>query len=458
DALSLLGVLLQEPDFFAFHVLPAKNLLVGLISKARSALHHDWATAVPADIHPLLQAWVCHLREHPPEPIPRRLHTTAPLHLYVDASTTMIAYEAHQFDRPVLRGQLPLTKSQRHLHINALELLGIYYALARVRLLELDTRMKFHDLRVYCDSLTAVAIARDRRIPAGLHEALTRKYLELIIAVSGNRSVTYTHIKGTANPADAGTRSTLLDDILRVRDKYDTIARENKTNRSAGPADVLNPPPGTTPAPTLAACPVRKRDETFDNDSIARRVRLRREAPCASTSSSSSAASADLPPGVMCRSSSSTSLSDGTSPASPPPRVPAKTTDDIPSTRLLDYAFARLPDDILDRLTALPLTDGLKHSIALDVHGPYFNHLYVLTCTCRLTTHLLCVPLSTAPLSTDVIDLLNYITCTFGIIPTVVRSDNGSIFRKVAPTLPFITWEFTPPYSSASNGQHERRH
>ncbi|KAF4650541.1 hypothetical protein FOZ61_000227, partial [Perkinsus olseni] len=30
EALSLLGVLLQEPDFFAYHVIPAKNLLAPL--------------------------------------------------------------------------------------------------------------------------------------------------------------------------------------------------------------------------------------------------------------------------------------------------------------------------------------------------------------------------------------------------------------------------------------------
>ncbi|EER01499.1 hypothetical protein Pmar_PMAR026922 [Perkinsus marinus ATCC 50983] len=162
DSLSLLGVLLQEPDFFDFRILPAKNLLVGLISKARAVLDHSWNTPIPSEVQVLILAWVAHLRDHLPQAIPRCIAVTDPLHLYVDASKKMVAYEARQFDRHVLRGQLTLTKSQRNLHINALELLGIYYTLARIRLLEFDTKMKFTDLRVYCDSLTAVAIARDR--------------------------------------------------------------------------------------------------------------------------------------------------------------------------------------------------------------------------------------------------------------------------------------------------------
>ncbi|KAF4724352.1 hypothetical protein FOZ63_010497, partial [Perkinsus olseni] len=117
--------------------------------------------------------------------------------------------------------------------------------------------------------------------------------------------------------------------------------------------------------------------------------------------------------------------------------VSAKTTVDIPSTRprLLDYAFARLPDDILDRLTALPLTDGLKHvdntalqCLLVDTyHSTY--HEGVQATFSRLKK------LYSWPKMLDTISVaFNYITCTVGIIPTVVRSDNGSIFGKVAPT------------------------
>ncbi|KAF4738858.1 hypothetical protein FOZ62_006695 [Perkinsus olseni] len=100
-----------------------------------------------------------------------------------------------------------------------------------------------------------------------------------------------------------------------------------------------------------------------------------------------------------------------------------------------------------------PFTD-----IALDVHGPYFGNLYVLTCTCRLTTYLLCKPLSTAPLTSDVIEFLNSLTCTYGTIPERIRSDNGSIFCRAAHQLPTVDWEFTPTYASVSNGGHERKH
>ncbi|EER09708.1 gag/pol/env polyprotein, putative [Perkinsus marinus ATCC 50983] len=516
-SLGLLGTLLQEPDFFDFHIIPAKNLLVGLISKARAVLDHTWSTPIPTDVQTLIRAWVDYLREHPPQAIPRRIHTDHALDIYVDASKTMVAYEVRQFDRPILRGQLTLTKSQRNLHINALELLGIYYALARIRLLEFDTRMQFNDVRVYCDSLTAVAIARDRRVPGGLHEALTRKYLELIIGVSGTRQVTYTHISGHANYADSGTRSTLVDDILSVREKYNSVDNKQAT-------------------PDLTAFPVRKRADAFDDDSIGRRVRLRHSAarPVPSEPPTYQAHGQTLP---ASRSTDDLPPSVQPSPTSSLAPTTSKTTDDLPCTRLIDYAFKRLPDELLRRLEDLPLLDGFKqvvdadlqqilvdlyHStyhegiyatyarikklyswpnmldkisattksclscakllthagdlswkqrpspqalpstpfthLALDVHGPYFNTYYVLTCTCKLTTYLICRALPTAPLASDVIDLLNNITCVYGIVPTAIRTDNGTIFHKAASQLTHVSWEFTPTYASASNGQIERKH
>ncbi|EER09187.1 hypothetical protein Pmar_PMAR002818, partial [Perkinsus marinus ATCC 50983] len=102
-SLGLLGTLLQEPDFFDFHIIPAKNLLVGLISKARAVLDHTWRTPIPTDVQTLICAWVDYLREHPPQAIPRRIHTDHALDIYVDASKTMVAYEVRQFDRPILR-------------------------------------------------------------------------------------------------------------------------------------------------------------------------------------------------------------------------------------------------------------------------------------------------------------------------------------------------------------------
>ncbi|KAF4703191.1 hypothetical protein FOZ63_006295, partial [Perkinsus olseni] len=378
----------------------------------------------------------------------------------------------------------------QNLHINALELIGIYFALARVRLMEFDTKMKFSDIRVHCDSLTAVAIARDRRAPTRSHTSISKD-----------------------NPADLGTRSDLVDNICKVRATYDDLAREQKHAEKDA-----SPPSGHT------AFPVRKCDDSFADDSIAKRVRLRRSAQRDNPPP-------DLPPGCdprdsqhspqglhRCHSSASLDAhpTAAASTSSSSTRS-AKTTDDLPSTRLVEYAFTRLPDDLILRLRALEVIAGitqvpdadLQHTltalyhdtyhegtqatytrmkafyqwpkmldtisavtrtcllcarvltnagdlawkqrptppalprqpftdIALDVHGPYFGNLYVLTCTCRLTTYLLCKPLSTAPLTSDVIEFLNSLTCTYGTIPERIRSDNGSIFCKAAHQIPTV--------------------
>ncbi|KAF4754732.1 hypothetical protein FOZ63_015741 [Perkinsus olseni] len=60
--------------------------------------------------------------------------------------------------------------------------------------------------------------------------------------------------------------------------------------------------------------------------------------------------------------------------------------------------------------------------------------------------------------SVDVVDLLNHIYDTYNVVTKNIRSDNSTIFTKAATMVPSITWDFTPTYSSSSNGKLERRH
>lgn len=96
---------------------------------------------------------------------------------------------------------------------------------------------------------------------SGLHEALTRKYLGLIIAITDTHSLLHIHIHGPDNFADAGTRSPLINDIVSVRDTCDSIDCGKKR---------MNPPTEFT------AYLVRKRCDLFSNDTVGRRVCVRR--------------------------------------------------------------------------------------------------------------------------------------------------------------------------------------
>lgn len=57
------------------------------------------------------------------------------------------------------------------------------------------------------------------------------------------------------------TRSPLVDDILSVRETYNSIDSDKKRSN---------------PSSDLTACPVRKHAEAFNDDTIGRRVRIRR--------------------------------------------------------------------------------------------------------------------------------------------------------------------------------------
>ncbi|KAF4702813.1 hypothetical protein FOZ62_001172, partial [Perkinsus olseni] len=291
-ALGFLGLLLQESDLLPFHVLPCKNALTGLVSRCRSTLGASWNHLIPSEVHQLLLRWQDLLRSTPPTSAPRYIDPHCPLHIYVDASKSLLAYEIVQNEQVVLRGQLPLTRRQRAFHINTLELLAVYTAVSRLRSIELDARITFTSVHLYCDSVTAVSLVRSHRVPPGPQEPFCKQYLLLLDTLLGGRQLPCSHIPSQANPADAGTRCDLYDAIQLLREKY------------------LRDKPLTEPTQQHTACPVRKRAETsLDEDTISHRVKTRRQQDHLSPSSP------DLPPGVEppLTSTSSTSLSSSRS-------------------------------------------------------------------------------------------------------------------------------------------------
>lgn len=97
--------------------------------------------------------------------------------------------------------------------------------------------------------------------------------------------------------------------------------------------------------------------------------------------------------------------------------------------------------------------------VSMDTTGPFFgrNKFFITTLCDRLTCYLLVAPTVTSPTTATALSLLQTVHQTYGLYPTRVLTDNGSIYTAAAKTVTNLTtWQFSPIYTPQANGQSER--
>ncbi|KAF4728360.1 hypothetical protein FOZ62_017869, partial [Perkinsus olseni] len=123
SALSFLGQLSQAWDLFGWHILPCKNALTALVSRARAVHKALWKkTVIDDSTLQLLVRWQELVRSTPPLPLRRHIDPSVPVTIWFDASDQMGAMVAEQNGCIIFRHQWPWSRQERSLHINVREL------------------------------------------------------------------------------------------------------------------------------------------------------------------------------------------------------------------------------------------------------------------------------------------------------------------------------------------------
>ncbi|KAF4756276.1 hypothetical protein FOZ62_017545 [Perkinsus olseni] len=492
EGLRVLSCLTNESDVLPLQLLPTKHSLIGLLSAWRCYTLAAWDDEMNDDVRRCVWSWLELVKSSELPKVRRWIDPTADYDLFTDSSKYMQCYRLYycgDYSFPVLQEQFVLTRGESSYHINTLELYCVWRALSRLQLVQCDADLKFSGcIRVHIDSRTVLSLVQTHRVSRGPYQALNQKYLDLVLSATGDMKLSYEFVASSSNMADCGTRCPLLQDILRLREDLRLLKAEQKADE---------------------ALVVRLRSESLgDVDGSAAELKRRRvDSNAQSTSDDHNAVlpvSLDsydfLPfstkdPLVKERLEKLVdNVADGSHNFEPLPGTDrsvqlelaraahsiAHESIEAVCSRLSKYFSFKMmreavrlasnecvacmsvttrPRDrqfkqpvVPDTLVPLPF-----YKVGMDVLGPYDSRFYVVT-LCDYYSGLVFGRATTyCPSHKDVKLLLNSVYHTWGCVPSIVVSDNGSQFQTARRDFPYI-WRLTPVRGSPSNGLTERQH
>ncbi|KAF4733747.1 hypothetical protein FOZ63_021818 [Perkinsus olseni] len=505
SALSLLAVIVSEPsDVLPLHVLPVKHRLISLVGSSRHTLDKKWSDPLPDEIAILIRSWQTYVKETPLPVIPRRLHPHQRLDLYCDASNQLLCFIGLQNDKIVLQHQTLLTPSESYLHANVLEMYSAFQALTRLVEIESDSTIRFSDVHFHLDSVTAISVLETGRVSSrNKQDGLQKKYLALFNHLRDDHPLHFHYIEGKHNIADAGTRSDLLLKVNGVWAKYHELSSSKPTS-------------------SKAAQPIRKRQEDSPTDNLPKKPRITIVRHSTRSTSLPPVTTTTTCPQDPPSTTRSQSLDPPISHSVQPPLnilpyVPLQlqraltaydkddqdrlqVTDPSVQHQLLQLAhqyhhegqdptkfrvdqiatWPSLKKDskaIIDECEICartqvkrgdhwfkikplprPLPEWPFMKVQLDDLGPRYNKYHALLLIDTLFGYTLALPLDHTPTSDDVIKILRETHQTYGIFPSLVKSDRASYFVKAQTTLSHLpyapVWEWSS--GSQSVGMIER--